>query len=123
MAHSTRLWAAVAALVFAVSSAAHAQGNTTGSLTGTLADPSGGVLPGATVTLSGPNVQGTRTDTTDSQGTYRFRNLPPGRGYRVAASLSGFREAVQDNIQVFLGQEGTVNLTLSPAGVTGTGRQ
>ncbi len=118
MAQSTRLWVAVAALVFAVSTVAHAQGNTTGSLTGTLTDASGGVLPGATVTLSGPNIQGTRTDTTDGQGTYRFRNLPPGRGYRVAASLSGFREAVQDNIQVLLGQEGSVNLTLSPAGVS-----
>ena len=118
MAQSTRLWVAVAALVFAVSTVAHAQGTTTGSMTGTLTDASGGVLPGATVTLSGPNIQGTRTDTTDGQGTYRFRNLPPGRGYRVAASLSGFREAVQDNIQVLLGQEGSVNLTLSPAGVT-----
>ena len=108
MAHPTRLWVAAAALVFAVSTAAaHAQGNTTGSLTGTLADPSGGVLPGATVTLSGPNVQGTRTDTTDAQGTYHFRNLPPGRGYRIAAALSGFREAVQDNVQVLLGQEGS----------------
>src|SRR5688500_10719799 len=118
MAHSTRLWVAVAALTLAVSGLAHAQGNTTGSLTGTLTDASGGVLPGATVTLSGPNIQGTRTDTTDAQGTYNFRNLPPGRGYRIAGALSGFREAVQDNIQVLLGQEGSVNLTLSPAGVT-----
>jgi outer membrane receptor protein involved in Fe transport len=118
MAHSTRLWVAVAALTFAVSAAAHAQSTTTGSLTGTLTDASGGVLPGATVTLSGPNIQGTRLDTTDGQGTYHFRNLPPGRGYRVAAALSGFREAVQDNIQVLLGQEGSVNLTLAPAGVT-----
>ena len=118
MAHSTRLWVAVAALSLAVSGIAHAQGNTTGSLTGTLTDASGGVLPGATVTLSGPNVQGTRTDTTDAQGTYNFRNLPPGRGYRIAGVLSGFREAVQDNIQVLLGQEGSVNLTLAPAGVT-----
>ena len=72
MAHSTRLWVAVAALSFAVSAVAHAQGNTTGSLTGTLTDASGGVLPGATVTLSGPNIQGTRTDTTDGQGTYNL---------------------------------------------------
>ena len=72
MAQSTRLWVAAAALVFGVSTVAHAQG-TTGSLTGTLTDASGGVLPGATVTLSGPNVQGSRTDTTDGQGTYRCR--------------------------------------------------
>jgi outer membrane receptor protein involved in Fe transport len=118
MAQSTRLWVAVAALVLAIPAMAHAQGATTGGLTGTLTDTSGGVLPGATVTLSGPNVQGTRTDTTDGQGTYHFRNLPPGRGYKITANLSGFREAVQDNVQVLLGQEGSVNLTLSPGGVS-----
>ena len=76
MAYPTRLWGTLAALIFAVSTGAHAEGTTTGSLTGTLSDASGGVLPGATVTLSGPNIQGTRTETTDAQGTYRFRNLP-----------------------------------------------
>src|SRR5262245_19134707 len=118
MAQRTRLWVAVAALVLAASTVTWAQGNTTGGLTGALTDPSGGVLPGATVTLSGPNVQGTRTDTTDGQGTYHFRNLPPGRGYKITAALSGFREAIQDNVQVLLGQEGSVNLTLAPAGVS-----
>ena len=118
MAHSTRLWVAVAALSLAVSGLAHAQGNTTGSLTGTLTDASGGVLPGATVTLSGPNIQGTRTDTTDAQGTYNFRNLPPGGDYKLTAQLSGFRDSTQEGIQVSLGQEGTVNLAMAPAGVT-----
>ncbi len=118
MSHSKRVWIVVAAAVFAVATGAQAQGTTTGSLTGTLTDSSGGVLPGVTVTVSGPNIQGTRTDVSDAEGVYRFRNLPPGRGYRVAATLSGFRDAVQDNIQVFLGQEGSVNLTLAPAGVT-----
>jgi hypothetical protein len=96
---------------------ASAQGTTTGGIAGTLTDSSGGVLPGVTVTLSGPNLQGVRTVTSDAQGFYRFRNVPPGTEYRVTARLSGFRDAVREGTQVFLGQEGTINLTLFPAGV------
>jgi hypothetical protein len=97
--------------------ASSAQG-TTGGVGGTLVDSSGGVLPGVVVTLSGPNLQGVRTVTSDSEGFYHFRAVPPGAGYKVTADLSGFRPATRENIQVFLGQEGTVNLTLVPAGVT-----
>ena len=113
-----RLSAMFVALLAAASVAA-AQG-TTGSLSGTLTDASGGVLPGVTVTLSGPSLQGTRTVVTDDQGFYRFHNVPPGPEYTVTATLSGFRDATQSNIRVFLGQEGTINLAMSPGGVTET---
>jgi outer membrane receptor protein involved in Fe transport len=109
------VWCVV--LCLASSSWALAQG-TTGSIAGTLTDSSGAVLPGVTVTLSGPNVQGARTATTDERGFYRFRNLPPGSDYKVAATLSGFRAASQEAIHVFLGQEGTINIVLAPASVT-----
>jgi outer membrane receptor protein involved in Fe transport len=62
-------------------------------------------------------LQGVRTAVTDAEGIYRFRNLPPGADYKVEATLSGFRTATQEAIYVFLGQEGAINLTLSPAGV------
>jgi outer membrane receptor protein involved in Fe transport len=109
--------AAVVCLILPLSSRVSAQG-TTGALAGTLADSSGGVLPGVTVTLSGPNLQGSRTAVTDENGTYRIRNVPPGSDYRLTAQLSGFRDATQENIRVLLGQEGTVNMTMFPAGVT-----
>jgi hypothetical protein len=111
------LWAIVC-LTLSWSAGVSAQGTTTGALVGTLTDSSGAVLPGVTVTLSGPNLQGNRTDVTDENGTYRIRNVPPGSSYRLSAQLSGFRDATQENIRVLLGQEGTVNLTMSPAGVT-----
>jgi outer membrane receptor protein involved in Fe transport len=104
-------------MIVACATGALAQGTTTGGLAGTINDSTGRVVPGATVTLSGPSLQGTRTATTDEIGSYRFRNLPPGTGYKVVASLSGFRDATQENMQVFLGQEGTINLTLAPAGL------
>ncbi|MGZ8829510.1 MAG: carboxypeptidase-like regulatory domain-containing protein, partial [Thermoanaerobaculia bacterium] len=67
-----------------------AQSTTSGSLGGTVTDSSGAALPGVTVELSGPNMQGVRTVVTDSQGGYRFVNIPPGEGYKITASLSGF---------------------------------
>lgn len=95
-----------------------AQGTTTGGISGTLTDSSGAVLPGVTLTLSGTSLQGTRSTVADNEGFYRFRNLPPGVDYKVVATLSGFRGVARENIQVFLGQEGTVNMMLSPAGVS-----
>ncbi len=113
-----RLSAMIVALL-AIASVAAAQG-TTGSLSGTLTDASGAVLPGVTVTLSGPSLQGQRTVVTDDQGFYRFHNVPPGPDYTVTATLSGFRDATQSNIRVFLGQEGAIHLSMSPGGLTET---
>jgi len=93
---------------------------TTGGVIGNVTDASGAVVVGATVTLVGPSLQGVLTATTDEAGNYRFRNVPPGPGYTVAVERSGFEPAIQQGIRVFLGQEGTVNLTLAPAGVTET---
>ena len=109
--------AVVAALLAGSSSGVLAQGTTTGALVGNLTDSTGAVLPGVTVTLTGPTLQGSRTAVTDEQGVYRFRNIPPGSDYKLTAELSGFRTSTQERILVSLGQEGTVNLSMSPAGV------
>lgn len=89
--------------------------STAGSLSGQVTDSSGAALPGVTVELSGPAMQGTRTTVTDSQGNFRFHNVPPGQDYRVAATLAGFAPATKTIQRVFLGQEGTVNFTLRAA--------
>ena len=51
---------------------------TTGDITGTVADPNGAVVPGATVTIVGKDVGFNRTVTTDDQGVYRVLQIPPG---------------------------------------------
>jgi hypothetical protein len=89
-----------------------------GTITGTVTDNTGGVIPGAEITAT--NIETgveTKTVTTDV-GLYRIPYIQPGR-YRVAASMSGFKTTVQDNVQVLTTQTVTANFALGgrrPAG-------
>src|SRR5262249_19921061 len=85
---------------------------TTGGISGVVSDQSGGLLPGVTVEISGPNLQGTRTATSGSDGRYRFLNIPPGT-YTVVARLTGFSRVGKTAVRVEVGKEFTVNMTLT----------
>ena len=87
----------------------------TGSITGTIKDEQGAVLPGVTVTLTGK--QGTQTAVTDAGGAYRFPALEVGT-YDVAAELSGFQKTAQPNIQISPGRELAIDLQLKVGGLT-----
>ena len=71
------------------------RGQTTGSISGRVADPAGTPLPGVTVEATSTSLQGTRTAVTDRNGAFRFPAVPPG-AYRVQATLSGFRTVEKD---------------------------
>jgi hypothetical protein len=71
----------------------------TGALEGTVTDPSGGVVPMATVTISNTETNQVRTATTNSAGTYKFSLLPPGN-YRVRFSAAGFKTAEVTSVSV-----------------------
>jgi outer membrane receptor protein involved in Fe transport len=87
-----RLFAAVfAAALLLVGFSAFAQ--TTGTLSGTVTT-AGAPLPGATVTISSPALQGVRTTVTGPNGDYTFPALPPGR-YTVSAELEGMTKVTQ----------------------------
>jgi esterase/lipase superfamily enzyme len=94
-------------------------------LEGVVVDPSGGVVPGVevSVTLETGTPQ-TRTAVTDSQGRFRFTNLPIGT-YRIDYSLSGFASGTMRNVQVGFNQSSTLTLPLKLpplAGSPPTGR-
>ena len=62
---------------------------TTGTIEGRITEQSGAALPGVTVELAGPRLQGARVAVTDTDGGYRFLSLVPG-DYVVTATLAGF---------------------------------
>ncbi|HEY3123889.1 MAG TPA: carboxypeptidase regulatory-like domain-containing protein, partial [Thermoanaerobaculia bacterium] len=70
---------------------------TTGEIWGVVHDSSGAPLPGATVTITGPQMPTGRSATTLSDGAFRFTALPPGT-YHLKASLSGMGAFDQDVI-------------------------
>ena len=83
---------ALACLVALVPSAMFAQSAGTGTVAGTVTDPSGGALVGATVTLSDITTNTARTATTNQTGRYIFANVEPGT-YNVSFNQTGFRVA------------------------------
>jgi len=96
---------------------AFAQGggaSTTGSINGKVADSSGAVLPGVTVTASSPSLMGVQTSVTNAEGLYRFPALPPGT-YQLSFELSGFNTLKRESIQLALGFTATVNVELQVA--------
>jgi hypothetical protein len=79
-----------------------AQSLVSGDLTGTVTDPSGAVVSGATVTLQSSSTGATRSTTSGANGTYRFSLLSPGN-YLVSVSATGFSKA-QTQTTVNVGQ-------------------
>ncbi len=105
------------ALVLTVSMPAFAQGggaSSTGSISGEVADDSGAVLPGVTVTATSPALIGQQTIVTNAEGKYRFPSVPPGE-YKLAYELPGFNSVVREGIRVGLGFTATVNVKLQVA--------
>ena len=82
-----------------------AQSAGTGALTGTVTDPSGGVIPNVAVTLTNTDTNQARTAATGADGGYKFALLPPGT-YRIRFSAAGFKTAEVSAV--------TVNVTETP---------
>ena len=93
---------------------AQSVGATNGAINGKVTDASQGVMPGVTVTISSPSMQGTRTAVTNEEGTYRFPAIPPG-DYKVTYELAGFSTVVREGIRVGLGFTATLNIELKIA--------
>ncbi|PYQ85375.1 MAG: hypothetical protein DMG02_28395, partial [Acidobacteria bacterium] len=90
-----------------------------GSINGKVADSSGAVLPGVTVTASSPSLMGVQTAVSDTSGNYRFPALPPG-SYTVTFDLPGFNTLKRENIQIAMGFTATVNVELAVASLQET---
>jgi outer membrane receptor protein involved in Fe transport len=86
------------------------QSSITGGLNGVVSDPTGAAVPGANVTISGP--QGTVKATTDKAGRFSVTKLVPGY-YDVKVEKSGFSSVEAKHSEVNVSTSATLNLTLS----------
>jgi hypothetical protein len=83
---------------------------TTGEVRGTVSDPSGAVVPGAIVTLTGNGRA--QSTVTDFVGTYEVDHLSPGR-YSVSVQAPGFSRFTEQGLVVERGQESEADATLA----------
>lgn len=113
-----RLFALAVRLGFIVCLASSAMAQETavrGSIGGTVVDTTGAVVTGAKVTITGPT--GVKETTSDDAGNFTALYLTPGM-YSVKAEMTGFKAVEVKNLQVFVGKQTTVRLTLEPGQIT-----
>ncbi len=89
----------------------------TGNIYGKITDPEGAPLPGITVTLTGSLTAPTQ-QVTNEQGIFRFISLNPGKDYQISAELEGFKKTIKRPIDVYVGGNTEVNITLELGVIT-----
>src|SRR5262245_29245253 len=99
-------------IVAAASTLAHAQGSFFSSLSGTVADSSGAVIPGADVKVRNNGTGAEYNAVTASDGGFTVPSVPGGT-YTVTVSLMGFKTAVLNSVTVNASLPATVKVTLS----------
>ncbi len=93
--------------------------DTTATISGTVRDQTGAVMPGVTITTKNVGTNAERNEPTDLAGRYRIRSLPVGN-YEVRAELSGFQTSVRRGIELTVGREAVVDFALQAGDVSET---
>ena len=88
-----------------------AMAQTTATISGSVRDSTGALIPGASVTAKNVETGITRITATEEQGRYQLLNLNVGR-YEVEVSLPGFQTAVRSGIVLAVGEQAVANFTL-----------
>jgi Carboxypeptidase regulatory-like domain len=104
--------------LFVAVSPAKAQTGNAGTVSGTVTDPSGGVVTNATVTIHNPVSQYERTTTTDRSGNFTFPNVPF-NPYHLSVNVQAFAPYAQD-VDVRSGVPITLKIALKVAGAQTT---
>src|SRR5439155_10388383 len=107
----------VAVLIGALLFSAHAQTTTVGTISGTIRDEKGAVVPRAEVSIQAEGTGISRTVNSDDNGFYLAPSLPAGR-YTVTTSPSGFKKTVAEGVDLHVAENKVVNLDLQVGQVT-----
>jgi len=102
----------------AIAAALFGQGNT-GSIVGTVTDPSGAVIPGVEITITNRDTNVSTPATTDSVGAFAARYIVPGR-YLLKANAKGFRPFQREDIILDMGRELRVDFAMITGTITET---
>ena len=92
---------------------------TTATISGTVKDESGAVIPGAAVQVTNVATGVSRTVQSDVQGRYTVPQLAPGM-YEVESSSSGFQTFIRRGIELTIGRHAIVDMVLQVGAVTQT---
>src|SRR5437773_7667327 len=106
-----RVWFMTAALVLTSAGGALRAQTASGTISGTVKDETGAVLPGATVTITNTDTAQGRTLVADASGRYSPPDLPAGP-YAIKGSLQGFSTIVRSGIRLTGGRNAVVDLAL-----------
>ncbi len=113
-----RLVSLMLACAFVLLAGFHASAQTdTGRISGVVRDPAGAVVNGATVTAKNERTGEERTATTDAEGLYQIPALKASN-YNVTVNAPGFAANTFTNVQINVGQEQKLDVSLSTKGVT-----
>jgi hypothetical protein len=115
LAHSVVCAVAIAVIVVLAPALSMAQ-LTRSAVSGTVKDTSGGVVPGATITITNVDTNAARETVTDGDGFFRVGGLEPGQ-YKVSAALQGFVTIEQSNVAVRSAADISLDFELKPSGV------
>lgn len=107
-----RVLCAACALMLLIAGWAIAQSKTTATISGTVTDPTGAVVPDAKITVTGADTGLTREVTSDARGEYQALLLPPGV-YEVRVSREGFTTQTRKDVAVTVGEIATVDVQLA----------
>jgi hypothetical protein len=88
---------------------------TTAGIQGTIKDPQGAVIPGASVEVTSPSLIGKKSAVTDAGGYYRIEQLPPGV-YSVTVNAPGFAPQTQNGMQLNTGALPSINFSMQIGG-------
>ena len=103
------------ALCGLIAASAFAQGSVT-RVSGTVKDPQGAAITGATVTLTDTATKAVKTATTNDDGSFAFNDLRPGK-YTVDVEATGFKKTTVPDLEVNVDQTSTVNIDMEVGGV------
>ncbi|MGH9539794.1 MAG: carboxypeptidase regulatory-like domain-containing protein [Terriglobales bacterium] len=106
-------------LVLVVLSASSAWAQFTSGIEGTVTDPTGAVVAGATITIKNEETGASQTVQTQDSGFFRFTTLPSS-AFTVSASSQGFKTTVQEHVQLQVAETKTVNIHMVVGGTDST---